>query len=266
MTWISIGYLPSYAAIAWQHDKVPHTGSLEQWVEQAREFDRTIYAPALAQGDRLPPAEFEAVATKLAGMTGLSVTYLKETKLRIAPGRFRKELLRGEERTLGRYDARFEGWDPDAVGENPAYDPSDTGITGAYVGAFHDYLQRDLKFTSQEMYYLSGPGVNEAWDWKHKVAGQRQPQLQPDTAIDLADAMRKNPKLRVFSANGWFDLATPFYQTEWDIGHMSLPEPLRGNVEFAYYPAGHMVYLNVDALKQMKGDMARFYEKATAAK
>lgn len=76
--------------------------------------------------------------------------------------------------------------------------------------------------------------------------------------------MRKNPKLRVFSANGYFDLATPFFATEYDLSHMMLPATLVNNVEFGYYPAGHMVYLNVDALKQLKVDMDRFYGEANS--
>jgi carboxypeptidase C (cathepsin A) len=109
--------------------------------------------------------------------------------------------------------------------------------------------------------------VNQAWDFKHRPPGGggqgRGEQSNPDTAIDLADTLRKNPKLRVFSANGYFDLATPFFATEYDLSHMSLPEKLVGNVQFGYYPAGHMVYLNVEALKQMKADMAKFYASAT---
>ena len=101
----SMVYLPSYAAIAWYQNKVPHSGpnggSLEQFVESARQFDRTVYMPALAQGDRISPAEMNDVATKLSALTGLSVTYLKEAKLRIEPTRFRKELLRDQERTMG---------------------------------------------------------------------------------------------------------------------------------------------------------------------
>ena len=116
---------------------------------------------------------------------------------------------------------------------------------------------------SEEPYYLSGPGLNEAWDWKHKPAGGngRVTQYQPDTALDLADALRKNPHLKVYSANGWFDLATPFYETEWDLNHMSLPDALKGNVEYGYYPAGHMVYLNVDALKHFKADLTKWYDE-----
>jgi carboxypeptidase C (cathepsin A) len=259
----SIGYFPSFAAIAYHYKKVKASGSLADWVQQAREYARGPYAQALAQGDRLPKAEFDAVAAHVAAFTGLDVQYVKEARLRISASRFRKELLRNDDRTLGRYDARFMGWDPDEAGETPGYDPADTGISGVYVGAFHDYIQRELKYMSQETYYTSGPGINGAWDFKHKgPGGGRNDQANPDTALDLADAMRKNPHLKVFSANGYFDLATPFFATEYDLGHMSLPEKLVGNVNFGYYPAGHMVYLNVDALKDLKADMVKFYASA----
>ena len=254
-------YLPTYAAIAWYYNKVPHTGTMKEFVQHAREFSRTTYAAALDQGDQLPPADFDAIAQKVAGFTGLSVQYVKESKLRIQPTRFRKELLRDQEATLGRYDARFEGLDADDAGENPGYDPSDTGISGVYVGAFHAYLQSELKYTSTEEYYLQGPGINENWEWKHKPSGggRMGAQAQPDTVIDLADAMRKIPQLKVFSANGWFDLATPFFGTEHDLAQMMLPPNLAANVSFGYYPAGHMVYLNVDALKEMHIDLEKWY-------
>lgn len=260
----AITYLPSFAAIAWYYKKVPQTVGLAETVQAAREFARGPYAAALEQGDRLPAAEFDAMAEKLAAMTGLSVDYIRQTKLRIDSTHFRKQLLRDQGRTFGRFDARFEGWDADSAGEYPSSDPSSTGITGAYVSAFHTYLAKDLKYTSSEPYLLAAPGVNEHWDFKHKPAGQRmgREQTAPDVAIDLASAMRQNPKLHVFSANGWFDLATPFFGTEYDLSHMMLPESRVKNVEFGYYPAGHMVYLNVDALKQMKSDMDRFYSES----
>ena len=261
-------YLPSYAAIAWYYGKVPHTGTMKEFVQSAREYAMGPYAEALTMGDRLPPAQFDAVAAKVAGFTGLPVTYVKEAKLRIAPTRFRKELLRDQDAILGRYDARFEGVDVDDAGENPGYDPSDTGISGVFVGGFHDYLQRELKYMSSEQYYLSGPGINQNWDWKHRPSGGGygggREQAEPDTVVDLSDAMRKNPHLKVFSANGWFDLATPFFGTENDLAQMMLPPSELGNVSFGYYPAGHMVYLNVDALKEMHADLERWYPTALA--
>jgi carboxypeptidase C (cathepsin A) len=178
--------------------------------------------------------------------------------------------MRDQRLIIGRYDARFEGTDLDAAGETPGYDPSSTGITGAFVSALHDYLDRELKYTSKETYFPTGENILQTWDHTHRLGsiggggGGRgaQPMRDAYVAGDLADAMRKNPRLKVFSANGLFDLATPFFITEYDLAHMQLEPKLRANIEFAYYPSGHMIYLNVDALKQLKSDLAGFYTRA----
>jgi len=267
---VFIGNLPSYAAIAWHYEKIQHKGRDEKvFLDEVRSFARGPYAEALAQGHNLPQAQVDAMAAKLAGYIGLSVQFLKEANLRVNPTRFRKELLRDQRMILGRYDARFEGTDADAAGENPGYDPSSTGITGAFVSAFHDYLDRELKYTTKETYFPRGPNVNQNWDHTHRPPGggggpgaQAPPLRDAYVAGDLADAMRKNPHLKVFSVNGLFDLATPFFITEFDLAHMELDPKLRGNIEFAYYHSGHMIYLNVDALKQLKTDLAAFYTRA----
>lgn len=266
---VYIGNLPSYAAIAWHFEKSAHKGRDEKtFLDEVRGFARGPYAEALAQGQNLPQAQVDAIAAKLASYTGLSVQYIKEANLRVSPSRFRKELLRDQRMILGRYDARFEGTDADAAGENPGYDPSSSGITGAFVSAFHDYLDRELKYTTKETYFPRGPKVNEDWDHNHRPPGAGgpgtpgQPLREPYVAGDLADAMRKNPRLKVLSANGLFDLATPFFITEYDLAHMELEPKLRGNIEFTYYQSGHMIYLNVDALRQLKSDLAGFYARA----
>jgi carboxypeptidase C (cathepsin A) len=212
----------------------------------------------------------DEIAAKLSSYTGLSVQYLKEANLRVTPARFRKELLRDQREVLGRYDARFEGTDVDAAGETPGYDPASSGITGAFVSALHDYLDRELKYSSDETYFPSGAGILQAWDHSHRLGsaapepGQGgQPMRDAYVAGDLADAMRKNPRLKLLSVNGMFDLATPFFITEYDLAHIELEPKLRGNIEFAYYPSGHMIYLNVDALKQLKNDVSGFYSRAT---
>lgn len=255
--------LPSYAAIAWYHNKLQNKpADMKAFLDEVRTFARGDYAAALAEGDQLSPAKLDAVAVKVSQYTGLSVEFVKEAKLRVSPTRFRKELLRDEGDILGRYDARFEGTDVDNAGENPGYDPSDTGIAGAFVAAEHDYLSRELKYDTTDEYRPSANTIGE-WDWKHRGAGAGRgfggQQAMPYVAGDLADTIRKNPKLKVMSANGYFDLATPFFATEYDLSHMMLTPDLAKNVEFTYYPSGHMVYLNVDALKDFKRDLDSFY-------
>lgn len=258
-------FLPSYAAIAWYYNKVPHTLSMEDFVEQAREFSRGPYSAALDQGDGLSPAEADAIAAKVAAFTGLSVQTVKELKLRISPSQFRKSLLRADGQIIGRYDARFRAFDADDAAEVPGFDPSSTGIEGAFVAAFHDYMENDLKYTSTEPYYVTAPGLHDEWDWSHHPSGAPELAIEqyglPDTVFDLADAMRKNPHLRVFAGNGWFDLAAPFFETEHDLAQMMLPPSLAANVQFGYYLAGHMIYLDRNALKQLHADLEHFYSE-----
>ena len=84
----------------------------------------------------------------------------------------------------------------------------------------------------------------------------------PDVAEDLRDVMSKNPRLKVLTANGYFDFATPFFETEYTVSHMGLDASLAQNIAFAYYQSGHMIYLNGDARRQMKSDIARFFDGA----
>jgi carboxypeptidase C (cathepsin A) len=261
-----VGNLPTFAAIAWFHDKLQNKpAALEPFLTEVRDFARGEYAVALSKGQALGAQEQDAVAAKLNKYTGLSVAYLKQANLRVSPSRFRKELLRGDRRTLGRYDGRFEGIDSDAAGENPESDPSDTAIRGAFTAAFNDYLVRELHYTSDVPYNVSATAIQD-WDWKHKVPGSQRPVPLPIMIGDLGSAMREDPHLKVLSANGWFDLATPFFATEYDLAHLDIDANLRSNLSITYYPSGHMVYLNLEALKQFKQDLAKFYDAAAPQK
>jgi carboxypeptidase C (cathepsin A) len=259
---IYITYLPSYAATAVYHHKVAQPANLEAYLQEVRAWAAGPYEAALAKGHNISDQELDQVARQISAYTGLSVEFIKQANLRVDLSRFRKELLRDQRRTLGRYDSRFTGIDVDAAGENAEYDPSDTGIQGAYVAALHEHLERDLGYTTDLNYWPSGPGINRAWDWKHKAPGANFPAQVADTAQDLGAAMRENPHLQLYSLNGLYDMATPFFGTEYDVAHMWLDPSLRGHIHFAYYPSGHMVYLNPDALHQMKADVARFYDQA----
>ncbi|MGH8321930.1 MAG: peptidase S10, partial [Gammaproteobacteria bacterium] len=184
-----------------------------------------------------------------------------ETKLRILPPRFMKQVLRDEGRTVGRYDARFEGIDFDNAGEYPDYDPSSTAMFPAVVTAFHWYLNNDLKYKSDADYEFLSYKVNRAWDWHHSIDGQKYP--VPDTLPDLRNAMSQNPHLKVFSGNGYFDLATPFFKTEYELNHMDLDPSLQKNITFGYYGDGHMLYIHTPALVKLHSDLDKFYDSAT---
>ena len=256
-------YLPSYAAAAAYHHKLANPPTdLTAFLKDVRAFANGPYVAALAKGHDISEAEKDQVARQMAGYTGLSVEFIKRADLRVDLGRFRKELLRDQKRTVGRYDSRFTAMDLDADGETPEYDASDVQVGGPFTSALHDYLEWDLGYVTDLDYRRSGLGVNQAWDWKHKPPGANRPSQVADTGLDLSAAMRQNPKLKLYSLNGLYDMATPFFGTEYDIAHMQLDASLKANIRFAYYASGHMVYLNPEALKLMKADVAKFYDDA----
>jgi carboxypeptidase C (cathepsin A) len=263
-----VDMVPTYAAIAWFHKKCPNRPEdLTAFLQQARDFASGDYAQALAKGSTLPAAQADAVAARLHEFTGLSVEYLKEANLRVNPSRFRKELLRDERRTVGRYDGRFEGIDFDAAGEEPASDPSSTAIAGAFTAAFNGYLADELNFSAAMPYNVRSPEAGQRWDFKHKLPeylNSRRPYPLPYTVEDLAQAIRENPALKVLSANGYFDLATPFFETERDLNGALFEQSLCANVTFRYYASGHMVYLNPEARKAFRADLGAFYDRAAA--
>ncbi len=261
-----VNLLPTYAAIAWVHERLPRQpGDLAAFLQEARDFAIGDYAQALAQGHTLPEAQLEAMAAKLHEFTGLSVAYLKEANLRVKPARFRKELLRGERLTVGRYDGRFEGIDFDAAGEKPASDSSETAVMGAFTAALNSYLLDELNYRHDTPYLVRSVDFSyKDWEFRHKLPEYLgEPVPYPGfVGDDLAQAMRENPHLKVLSANGYFDLATPFFGTERDLHHMELDPSLRANLTIRYYQSGHMVYLNAEAHRAFRTDLAAFYDSA----
>jgi carboxypeptidase C (cathepsin A) len=259
-----LNYLPSYAATAWYHHKMASPpATVAEAAAEARAFAQGAYAAALEKGQTISPEERDIVAKQMSALTGLSPEFIERANLRVDLSRFRKELLRDERETVGRYDSRYTGVDPDAAGEGPDYDASDTAISGAFIGTLNNYLARDLGYQTN-MAYRASASEEEGfkWDFNHKAPGVRFTLNSPNTAIDLAAAMRTNPYLKVLSLNGWYDMATPFFGTEYDLNHMMLEPAQQRNLEFRYYPSGHMVYLNPDALHAMRLDVERFIYEA----
>jgi len=197
----------------------------------------------------------------LHDFTGISTQFIRDANLRIAPGEFRKQILHEQTEITGRYDARFVGVDETPTGQFPDYDPSDSYISGAFVSAFNGYVRDDLKYRTDLQYKPTAYGDINNWDFDHHVDGNDYP--IPDMMPDLRDAMSQNPRLKIFSANGYYDMATPFFGTDYLLAHLGIDPSLQKNISYGYYESGHMVYLHVPALAQFKADLSRFYDSAT---
>lgn len=251
--------LPSYAASAWYHHKLPgQPQDLPAFLGQVEHFATTDYALALMQGNELPPDRRRAIAQKLNAYTGLPLAYLLKSNLRIEYGAFQKELLGDQDLTTGTLDTRFTGPTLDPLSKTAEYDPQSAAIGSAYVSAFNAYVRDKLHY-GQDRHYKPGIPVYGSWDYRHQPPGAHRPLIAlPNVLPDLAAAMKRNPDLRVLVNGGYFDISTPFYEGWFELHHLPIPPSLQGNIEYRYYRSGHMVYVHLPALEQLHDNVAAF--------
>ena len=264
-----IGYMPTYAATAWYHNKISNKpASLEAFLKTAREFAMGDYADALMKGSSLTDIEKETIANKIASFTGLNKEYILKANLRFTPAQFRHELLRNEHMMAGRLDSRYKGVSQNLLAENAGYDPQSTAISPAYTSVFLDYYYNTLK-VDKSYYYNTSAGGTEGfeWDWRHaKSSNFRGMPAPPHTGIDLAETMSRYPDLKVLVMHGYYDLATPFLGIEYTFDHLGLEPAIKNNVSYKYYPAGHMMYIDPASAVTFKRDITEFIETATNEK
>jgi len=258
-------YLPSYASTAWYQKMIKNPPSdVHAFIDQARKFAAGEYAAALIKGSELSDAEKADVAKKLSAFTGLSEDYLIKANLRVNLGQFREELKRAQGETTGRLDARYTGPTYDLLGEYAVYDPQSAAITGPFTAAINDYIREELKYKTDRNYNLLGGEPGRHWDWKRMQPGFRGffPG-GPNVMGDLAEALLANPHLQVQVENGIYDLATPFFATEYTMEHLGLPAKLESHIHEEYYDAGHMMYLHEASLAKLKENIAKFMDETS---
>lgn len=256
-------WLPTYTAVADYHHALPNPPKdLQAYLKQVEAFAIGPYAHALAEGNVLSAQEKQSIAEKLHEYTGLSTAYLMKANLRVTGMEFEHQLLNANDETVGRLDARFKGPSMNPLSQVAYYDPQAAAISSAYVTAFHDYADKVLHFQENFPYIPESGKVNQSWNWKHKnpQTGQTWPGL-PNVAVDLAQALKYNPDLKVLVNAGYYDLATPFYAAKYQVDHLQIPKSLQGNVSMAYYKSGHMVYAHLPSLKKLHDTVAGFIGK-----
>lgn len=249
-------FLPTYAATAFYHNRLAPDlqADLGRTLAEVEAFSLGEYAAALLRGDSMDEESRNSLVARLARYTGLSPRYIESTNLRINIHRFVKELLRDQRRTVGRLDSRFTGIDRDAAGDGHEYDPSYAVIQGGYSGTLNDYVRRELQFESDLPYEILSERVHP-WSYED----------HQNTYVNVSETLRKamsmNPHLRVFIANGYYDLATPYLATHYTFNHLGLDKSLWGNITMTHYEAGHMMYIHDPSLSKLKADLDAFLDR-----
>jgi carboxypeptidase C (cathepsin A) len=252
--------LPTYAATAWYHKKLPQQpAALEPFLKDVEDFAMGSYSHALALGTDLSAAEKQSVAEKLHEYTGLPVAYLLKANLRVSGGEFEKTLQDDQDLTTGRLDTRFSGPNLDSLSQEAQYDPQSSAISSAYVSLFNDYVRRELKYGEGQTYLSSALFGGFHWDLVH----HGNP-ISLNVSADLAEALKTNPRLRIMVNGGYYDLATPFFAAEYEDKHLPIPQSLAKNIEYDWYESGHMVYVRDESLKQLHDRVAAFIKSTQA--
>jgi carboxypeptidase C (cathepsin A) len=259
--------LPTYAASAWYHHKLPgEHKDLKVLLTEVEHFSMTDYAQALEAGPTLSPEQRSAIVAKLHEYTGLPAEYIEKANLRITPGEFEKTLQDETDTTTGRLDTRFSGPTLDPLSKEAEYDPQSAAISSAYVSAFNDYVRKDLKF-GENRAFKPMIRIWRTWNFLHQGPGAPLPLPQATNVLtDLALAMKYNPELKVMLNAGYFDLATPFYEGVYEMQHLPIPAKLQKNIEYQFYESGHMVYAHEASAKALHDNVAAFIHRTENSK
>lgn len=253
-----ISYLPAECAVAMYHHRLSHEmeANFHQTIQEAEQFASGEYAAALMKGDALTEEQRKHIAARVASFIGVSPLYVDRSDLRVSPWGFRAELLRDSWDIVGRYDGRLVGHNSSGVSQAAEYDPSDVAVTPVFTAAFNDYISSELNFHTTESYRTVAYGVLPPWDYGTQGGF-------PDTSEMLRRAMEQNPHMKVMLCCGWYDLACPYFGMRYAISHMGEQESLKKNIRFAYFPAGHMLYIDTPSREKFVKDIGAFYADAT---
>ncbi len=250
--------LPSCAASAWYHHKLPgQPEKLEPFLRETEEFAMGDYARALSRGAALDSASANRIASRLHQYTGLPEAYIKKANLRISGPLFEQNLFADENKVEGRLDSRFSGYSADPLSKTPLFDPFESAVSSVFIASANDYIHNTLKYGQDQTCHAFGDGIFQKWDFRHKSPGFPV-KFYGNVMPDLAQVMTYNPRLKVMLNMGYYDLATPYYEGVYEMQHLPMDPALQKNISYAYYESGHMVYLRIPSLKKLHDNVAKF--------
>ena len=260
--------LPSLTAVAHYHKKLPpdlQNGTEEAARKESEAFAAGEYTAALNKGDLLTPEERQSVIARLARLTGLDPLIIDQANLRINVQIFTHNLLGKEKLRIGRLDARYVDPDPDGYMNTPFFDPSAGETMGPWYSTFNNYVRTDLGYKT-DMNYNASARENPAfhWDFSSSLESHGRGEIgYPTTANAMREAITLDRHLKVLVMQGYYDLATPYFNADYTFSHLNLPPDYLKNISYATYESGHMVYLEENARHKCKQDFARFIDETT---
>jgi carboxypeptidase C (cathepsin A) len=257
--------LPTYAATAWYHKDVPRApADLSTWLNEVQSWAMGPYLAALDRGAMLSKADKDRIAATESRYTGLSESYILNANLRVTGPQFEHELLLTKGEVTSSLDGRIEGLILDPLSESAEYDAQLGYLTWAYTAAVNDYMRKTLRFGAEHQYVFWAPGINSEWDQLHTPPGASGPAYTATNVMtDLAFEMTVNPRLKVMINAGYFDLDTPYYATVYQMQQLPISQTLRTNIEYRFYPTGHMIYASPAGLSQLHRNIAQFFRGAS---
>ncbi len=269
--------VPTYMAIAHYHHKL--SPELQKAMDacqsdadapcpplkQAEQWAIGEYGPALARGDSLTAQERQNIIDKLSMYTGLSKALVDEMNLRIDVGTFDHYLLLDQRLRVGRLDGRYAlpeaGFPGSRPGGGGGGDPASIATTPPFTMTFHNYMRTELNYKTDLPYYTSaGQSGMFLWSSTGTTPAPGGNQGFQETISPLRAAIVGNPFLKVLVMEGFYDLATPYYQAEYTMHELNLPARYQSNISYERYWSGHMVYLEQKAHAKMQKDWDSFVE------
>ncbi len=255
---------PHYTATAWYHKRLPadlQAKPLRDVLDESEKFAVGEYTVALAKGNTLTAAETDAIAAKVARLSGLSAEYVKRSNLRVDVMQFQKELLRDKGLTVGRLDSRYTAVDKRSAGEYPEDDPAMSNWSGAFTGAVNQYFKNELKFETDLNYNIFGDvGTWRGMNMFGEMDSAPGSFFRRTEGVGemLRSAMVRNPYQKVLVLAGYYDGGCDYYSAEYAFSHLDPAGSIKDRVKFAYYECGHMMYIRKSDLAKAKADLAAF--------
>lgn len=262
-------FLPTYAAVAHYHHALGpslQAESVEQLVKNVQSFATGEYAHFLLLGSEATDQERQSVAEKLSQFTGLSEQFIRYNNYRIRASAFRKELLRSHDLVVGRTDARFVGMDYSQAASDAGHDPLDSAIGGAYTASMNYLLVHVLHYNIPAGLWRTSCYAICRWDWKRTkrfgpFGSGSFGQGYADVSVDLRRALIDNPRLKLFVAYGYYDLACPYFAALYTYNHLNVGD-LQKNITIKGYHSGHVMYLRPQTHAHVYRDLEGFYAAA----